>query len=247
MSFRIIQITDCHLFADKEKVVGDGIVSFNTLSSVLDDIGRYNPDLVIVTGDLSADESYESYQHFQGLWENTHSDTALAVIPGNHDDASRMKEAFKEAFWEDGTIKAEGWLLHGLHSQIPGQGKGSVSFEQLQKLQHKIDENRTVNHFVAVHHHPVPMQSWMDNYDWVNRESFVNLVERNQEIKIVVHGHIHTPRDIPLGNARLLSIPSTCWQFKHEPEFAFDEGAPGFRVIDLHANGSFDTQIIRVN
>jgi Icc protein len=251
MSFRVIQITDCHLFADKRKVVGEGVLgsgiaSFETLASVLESIPKHRPDLVLVTGDLSADESNGSYQHFKNLWRDLKVDTQLKVIPGNHDNAQLMKENFPQLFWQKGVIDAGGWKLHCLHSQIPGQGKGEVSDEQLTQLQLNIDCHPNSRHFIAVHHHPIAMNSWMDNYNWINKQAFVHLVERNEVIKIVMHGHVHTCRDIPIGQARLITTPSTCWQFKHEAEFAFDLGSPAFRVVELHPDGTFDTSVIFV-
>jgi Icc protein len=249
VSFRIVQITDSHLFADKGKVVGDdvldeGINSFNTLASVLAKIPLYQPDLVLMTGDLSADESEQSYQHFSQLWRDAKIESSLMMIPGNHDDAGLMKACFPNWFWEDDVVEVVGWRLHCLHSQVPGQGRGKVNDEQLHQLQRDIRQHPQLHHFIAVHHHPIAMNSWMDQYNWTNNQDFVELVEKNPVIKVVVHGHVHTTRDIPIGQARLLAAPSTCWQFKHEPEFAFDINPPAFRVIDLNQDGTFDTSII---
>ena len=102
MSFRVIQLTDCHLFADKCKVVSEGVLrsgiaSFKTLALVLEAIREYRPDLVLVTGDLIADESKWSYQHFNNLWREVNIDVQLKVIPGNHDNPRLMKESFPQS------------------------------------------------------------------------------------------------------------------------------------------------------
>ncbi|TDF38358.1 metallophosphoesterase [Alteromonadaceae bacterium M269] len=246
MSFRVVQITDCHLFADKNKIVGDGISSYNTLDVTLKAVGKMAPDLVIVTGDLSADESAESYQHFQNLWSQNEMSAELKVIPGNHDAPDLMKAAFKGGFWREEPIQVKGWMLHSLHSQVAGIGKGNVSVEQLRQLQMQLDTHSRLSHFIAVHHHPIPMNSWMDNYEWMNREAFIDFVKLNNNIKLIIHGHVHTTRELVVGEAQLLSAPSTCWQFKHEAEFAFEQGAPAFRVINLHQDGSYESDIIEV-
>jgi Icc protein len=251
MTYRVIQITDSHLFADKKRVVGEedlghGVVSFDTLASVLAEIPKHQPDLVLVTGDLSADESAQSYLHFNQLWCDAKIDVPVRVIPGNHDDAVLMKQHCAMSFWEDEVINASNWRLHCLHSQLPGQKKGNVNTKQLEQLQSDIDMSPHSHHFIAVHHHPIAMNSWMDNHHWINKQSFVDFVEKNRTVKVVIHGHVHTTRNIPIKHARLLATPSTCWQFKHEPEFAFDTGLPAFRIIDLHQDGSFDTCITYV-
>ena len=46
---------------------------------------------------------------------------------------------------------------------------------------------------------------------------------------------------------RLLSVPSTCVQFKpHSKDFAVDDVAPGYRWLDLHEDGRIDTEVSRV-
>ena len=244
MSYRVIQITDCHLHSDKSKAVGDGVISFDTLEMVLKAIKPYDPDLVVVTGDLSADESEQSYQYFNQLWSTSKIDAKLLMIPGNHDDANLMQRHCPESYWHNHVFEVFDWKLHCLHSQIPGEGRGCVSDMQLNRLKQAIELHPLANHVVVVHHHPVAMNSWMDKYEWTNRKRFVNLVESHDAIKIVMHGHVHTERDIGLGQARLMATPSTCWQFKHDRDFAFDDKAPAFRIVDLKLSGEFDTAVI---
>lgn len=251
MSFRLIQITDCHLFADQHKTIGEGILGrgvapFDTLVSVLNITHKYSPDMVLITGDLSADETEQSYQHFKQLWQQVGIKSPMMMIPGNHDNAVHMKSCFPESFWESEVVRASNWRMHGLHSQVPGQGQGNVNDEQLYRVQADIEQYPDAHHFIAVHHHPVAMNSWMDKYHWINKDAFVDFVERHEAIKLVIHGHVHAPRDILLGQARLLATPSTCWQFNHEAEFSYNQGAPAMRMIDLHQDGRFDTSIVRV-
>jgi Icc protein len=46
---------------------------------------------------------------------------------------------------------------------------------------------------------------------------------------------------------RLLSVPSTCVQFKPlSDDFAIDDLSPGYRWFDLYPNGDIVTQVSRV-
>jgi len=60
-SVRLLQLTDTHLYADPEKRMF-GVDTHQTLSDVVDAAMQQDPpDVVIMTGDISQDESPESY------------------------------------------------------------------------------------------------------------------------------------------------------------------------------------------
>jgi Icc protein len=47
---------------------------------------------------------------------------------------------------------------------------------------------------------------------------------------------------------RILATPSTCSQFKpHSDEFATDETPPAWRTLTLHADGSIETRVRRLD
>ena len=44
-----------------------------------------------------------------------------------------------------------------------------------------------------------------------------------------------------------MSTPSSCIQFaRHSDDFKVDELAPGYRWLRLHADGSIETDVVRV-
>jgi 3',5'-cyclic-AMP phosphodiesterase len=63
----------------------------------------------------------------------------------------------------------------------------------------------------------------------------------------MVWGHVHQQFDSRRKGVRLLSVPSTCAQFlPHADQFALDPSPPGYRRLTLCADGSIDTEVIRV-
>ena len=79
----LIQLSDCHLLKGKDKTGYAGIAPYDSLARVLSDIQNYivqevasepqqrakHQVVVLVTGDISGDNSPESYQHFIALME----------------------------------------------------------------------------------------------------------------------------------------------------------------------------------
>ena len=63
---RLLQLSDCHLFADHAQT-GYGVNPYQSLSRVLECAAGESPDYVIITGDVSGDNSEESYRHFLSL------------------------------------------------------------------------------------------------------------------------------------------------------------------------------------
>jgi len=62
-----------------------------------------------------------------------------------------------------------------------------------------------------------------------------------------VHQRIDTHYEGPHGALQLMATPSTCIQFKPlSPYFALDGLQPGYRLLELKADGSIGTNVYRV-
>ena len=89
---RVVQLSDCHLFADPEgKLLG--LNTQFSLDKVLELIRKEqpNPDLILATGDLSQDASYESYQRLDRTLSGF--DVPVYWLEGNHDKPAPMLQA----------------------------------------------------------------------------------------------------------------------------------------------------------
>lgn len=244
---RVIQITDCHLFADIHRSAYQKINPYISLQQVLACAQNLKPELVLVTGDISGDLSETSYQHFQTLWQQAGIPAAMHLIPGNHDEPVLLRQFFRRQLaWLQTSLKLGNWHLHALDSYYRGT-LGNVDEEQLTRLRERVNAAPDAFHLVAVHHHPIPCNSWMDKHQWCNREAFVALLDELPQIRLVIHGHVHADLTWQYGNSQVLACPSTCWQWRHTEEFAVDDKAPGLRLLELGANGQFNTRIIRVS
>ena len=89
----IVQLTDCHLFADPDGSLGD-IATRPRFRLVLEDIRRRAPDFdfLVVTGDTAHDEQSATYEAFRdelGDWVER-----LRIVPGNHDDREALTRVF---------------------------------------------------------------------------------------------------------------------------------------------------------
>jgi Icc protein len=101
---------------------------------------------------------------------------------------------------------------------------------------------------VCLHHHPVAMSSrWLDRVGLTNAAEFLHTIDQHKNVRAIVWGHVHQAYDGMRKGVRLLATPSTCAQFlPHADQFALDPSPPGYRRLTLCADGSIDTEVIRV-
>lgn len=73
------------------------------------------------------------------------------------------------------------------------------------------------------------------------------MIDRYPQIRLVVFGHIHQEFERSRHDIHYLGCPSTCCQFMPESEkLSLDDKEPGFRLIDLYPDGSFQTRVEQV-
>jgi 3',5'-cyclic-AMP phosphodiesterase len=248
-SFRLLQVTDTHLFAQPEAQLL-GLPTQVTLSRIVDRILALSarPDLILLTGDLSQDGSADSYEQLSRLLAPLK--LPIYWLPGNHDCAETMtRSLLPPIFQAEKCFLAQGWQFILLNSQIPGEVAGRLSPETLAVLTQSLELNPQPT-TIAFHHPPVQLQAkWLDNSALQNPEDFFAVIDRFPQVKLVLFGHIHQEIAQERHGVTYLSCPSTCIQFAQGSDtFALDiEHDPGFREIELFADGTWKSQVHRVN
>ena len=248
MSINIVQITDFHIFADPEFVY-KGILPTKTLQRVLAAIEELpaKPDLLLATGDLVSEGDPEGYHTLSKLLGQM--GIPVAVLPGNHDIPENMQQFLAgEAISYGHTRHIADWTIIMLDSTQPGMVPGRLSPATLQSLLKNLTQNCHKHVLVALHHHPVLVNSsWMDTLKLENSEEFLQIIDAHPQVRGVVFGHVHQEFNGVRGDIRLLGAPSTGLQFAPgTPNMVFDAAPPGYRLLQLHEDGNINTRVVRV-
>lgn len=242
---RIIQLTDTHLFGspDRRLMGADTRQSFLAVWETIQS-SSFNPDVFLVTGDLTQDESIESYQSLKTVLDS--SDKPYLWTCGNHDDADLMHRVSPRAM--EPYLDSGSWQIIMLNSRIPGQVPGFLSSQELRLLEKHLAGNPDKHTLVAFHHPAYAIDSqWLDDISLKNAEQFMEVIQSYPGVRVVINGHIHQERDQIIQNVRFLSTPSTCVQFKPGCEqFMVDDHWPGYRELELMPDGTLNTRVIRL-
>lgn len=176
------------------------------------------PDIVIVTGDLTDEGLAEEYGLLAGLLERL--PMPVFCIPGNHD----RREAMRAAFAGKGYLPAKGRLdfvvetrpvrLIGLDSLWEGHGAGRLEPESLAFLADALGAEPEVPTIVAVHHPPFLCGiGHMDRIRLLDgAERLAAIVAVNPQVERVITGHHHRPVAVRWAGTICQIAPSVAHQ-----------------------------------
>ena len=243
---KLAQITDPHLHAHKDARMR-GVNTCNTLKAVLRRImtGSRRPDAVVATGDLVQDETRGGYLRFAKMLKPL--GVPVYCLPGNHDSPDIMREQLNTApFQFCGTASIGNWQLLMLNSHAENDNGGQFNTEQLAAIDNDLAACRDKHTIVFLHHHPIPMGSrWLDGVGLRQNREFMEIVSSHAHVRAVVWGHVHQASDHLHDDIRMISTPSTCSQFlPNSDDFTMDTRPPAYRWLQLHPDGSIDTDIV---
>ena len=236
-----------------------------TIASVL--ALRQPPDAVVVTGDLVDFGRPVEYARLRDLLAPL--TMPLYVMPGNHDDRERLREAFPEHHWlapslrlADGAAPIQYAVRIGplhlvtLDTVAPGQSHGELCDARLDWLEATLAE-RVGEPVIVAMHHP-PFTTLIGHMDKIGLKSGIprlaGILARHPNVERVICGHLHRAIDVRFGGTIAATCPGPAHQvtLDLDPEAAstFTMEPPGFRiqawtpatgvVTHLAASGRFD-------
>jgi 3',5'-cyclic-AMP phosphodiesterase len=244
---RIVQLSDTHLFSEPNRELL-GIATAESLKTVLSAVRQAQPDLLLLTGDLSQDETARSYEQLRDLI------TPLGIptywLPGNHDQPELMAQILEnEVISSQKLFEQQGWNFILLNSTQPGEVDGYFSPAALIELEQQLQHLPVQPTLIGLHHPPCAVGSdWMDQISLRQPADFCAVIARYPQVKLVLFGHIHQEFSAHRAGVQYLGCPSTCVQFKPQNSvFAIDHQQPGLRLLQLYADGWVETQVQRVS
>lgn len=245
---RLVQVTDTHLQGEPNGSLL-GMDTDCSLQAVLDLVRSEQPciDLVLGTGDLSNHGERGAYERLLAYFSGLGAEHVW--LPGNHDDR-RLMHAVAGDSRLPGEVRIGHWQIVLLDSQLPGQVGGHLGEHELARLESSLAAGLAdgLHSVICLHHQPVPIGcTWLDQQMVDDADAFFHILDAFPSVKAVVWGHVHQQYERERGAVRLMSTPSTCIQFRPgQRSFSLDDSAPGYRWLELHADGRVLSGVSRV-
>ena len=245
-SVRVVQITDCHVHNERHQLLS-GVNTYESLAQVISGINAQEvADMVLVTGDLTHEGDERAYRLLLEQLEQLPA--PYFWLPGNHDHNAPMISTANHERLHSKQILLDHWQILLLDSHVEDEVAGLVSQSELTWLATTLREHPDKFAAIFVHHPLLPVGcDWLDPQRIANAEQLLTLFDNTPQVKLVCNGHVHQEWQQERQHYWLLSTPSTCVQFKScSIDYAEDDFPPGYRRFILHADGSFDTEVVRV-
>jgi Icc protein len=244
---RIIQISDIHHFADKDKSLL-GVNTHDSFNALLAMFKKdpVRPNFLLLTGDLSQDGSEASYITVADMIKEF--PVPAYWIPGNHDDSKMMAHVYpRETISNHKHIVLEHWHLILLDSHKPGYVEGYLDPLQLKFMQHCLELYPEHNAIIVFHHQPISVDcTWLDKLGVTNADELWAILKHYPSAHTILFGHVHQQYEGEKNGIKYYSVPSTCIQFKTKSDqFALEELPPAYRWIDLYPHGELKTGVCR--
>ncbi|MBF2056967.1 MAG: metallophosphoesterase [Cyanobacterium sp. T60_A2020_053] len=250
-NFTLIQITDTHLLDDHNEILR-GHNPYQNLQMVLQQVKTYQPDGLLLTGDLADQGSALAYKYLSE--EMNEFNCPIYWLHGNHDNPEHLKKILTPSQHLGFQVIDLGmWRLLIIDSVVEGAGfgEGYLDTDQLNRLRKELSQYSEKPTIIALHHHPIPTGiDWLDQIGVKNGDDLVMLLHSFPQVPLVLFGHIHHELNYSHINAtgetiNFFGCPSTFSQVT-PLQVNPDDHLPGFRLIDLCEDGSYRTKIQRV-
>ncbi|MET1256611.1 3',5'-cyclic-AMP phosphodiesterase [Aliikangiella maris] len=246
---RLAQITDCHIFADPEGCLL-GLNTRDSFEAVCDRLKReeWRPDALLATGDLSQDASPQAYKYLADYFKSMQ--LATFWLAGNHDDSDTMEMYLSNSsVFPAKQILIGDWQILMLDSSVKGKVHGHLSNYQMAFLARALKRYPEKHALICLHHQPVDVGcEWLDQIGLHNADELAALIARHNQVKGVLWGHIHQEFQRSINGVQWIATPSSCVQF--EPgsiDFSAGVEAPGYRYLNLYADGRIESVVHRIN
>lgn len=211
----IAQISDLHIKAGRRLAYN----RVDTAAAAEATIAHINAmtdqvDAVLVTGDVVDAGSAAEYVEARKILDTLNM--PYYVIPGNHDHAATMMEAFADHAYIDAgldhlsyTIDEFPLRLVGLDTSVAGKPFGTLPVERLRWLEEILEIEAGRPTLIFLHHPPFRMGIvHMDVQNLLNADQLFSVLKGHPQVRHVAAGHIHRAAETVINGIGCSTAPA---------------------------------------
>lgn len=174
------------------------------LDLVIDDIAKSNPDLVLISGDLTNLSLPEEFKQ-AAEWLNNLPFSNIRIIPGNHDALVKTKWYNSSAYWTAWTkayanedypmiTRSETTAIIAINSAVPTPpffACGHIDKNQLERLRLALRQTKKEGLFrIVMLHHPPTSGIVTERKALKNRKELQQILIE-EGVEMILYGHVH--------------------------------------------------------
>ena len=180
----IVQLSDLHVGSQFLPEKFDLLVT---------EINQLNPDVVIVTGDLTNEGLVKEYERCRALLAKLNA-KKIITVSGNHDYRNTGYLLFKKFFpFETINELSDGVVLVTLGTARPDRNEGEVGYRQNLWLERTMQKYKDRVKILAMHHHLVAIpDTGSDQLTVVDAGDVLRTI-LDSNVDLVLCGHKHRP------------------------------------------------------
>ena len=246
----IAQISDTHI-RDHLGMFGELVDTSETLKKAVQLLNSLEPqpDVVLVTGDLTDDGTKEQYSLLLEMLSSLNA--PLLPLPGNHDERSEFLNAFSSTLPDEIPENHCSYVIDNfpvrliaLDTSLPGRHDALFSEDHELWLSTVLSKEKDKPTLIFTHFPPFETGiNFMDLSGLKSADRLEKIIRNNPQVKLVVSGHLHRSIQTSFASTMISVCPSTGNQLKLDlnPKngSAVDE-PPGFQ-LHLWKNDRFVT------
>ena len=256
METTLLQLSDPHLVADPDGEVFQRLPLPSLrygLSTILHRlrIEGTSPDLLLISGDLCHDESWNGYARLRELLGDLKEQLPpVVLLAGNHDHPQLLRSVLgRHAVLSPAIHPLGGWHLLLLDSHRPYQTAGWLGSTQLDWLKSCLEKGDSPV-LVAVHHPPGPIGD--SSFDAIALRDGPKLMEelgKCSRVRGLVFGHVHQHWQGHVAgypNLQMWGCPSTLRNCTPvQPCTLGRPDDPGGQLLTLSSRGEIRQRLLR--
>ncbi len=223
MRKNIIQMSDLHF--------GEYKFSETLKENLLVQITEENPDIIIISGDITSKGYINEYVMAKEFINELKSISEVYVVPGNHDACNVGLRQFKRFIGERKFLCNDinnRLVIIGLDSSEPDIHDGQIGIDQREWL---INELKNISEdmriIVTFHHHLLPIpQTGRERNILLDAGDILEILMEHK-VDLVLNGHKHVPHAWILENLVTVNSGTATTRRLHSDNF------PSYNLIEL--------------
>jgi len=199
---KIVQISDIHC--------GTGN-TFNPslMEKTIEQVNKYSPDIMVITGDLTTDGYFEEYKMAVGYIKQFKVSNKI-IVPGNHDSRNVGYRTFEKLIGPlSKTLKIDNDILVcGADSTEPDLDDGQIGRGDNAKLKKVFSENFNFK-ILALHHHVISVPNCGREMNILRDAGNVLKMAVQTGVNLILSGHKHVPNLWLFERIKILNCSTT--------------------------------------